>query len=146
MIMTRSKEQFFDNKERILFYRDSLPDLLISFHLNSSDDPIRTGGTATFYRYTGFRNLSLDIYKRMLELGLKEYGNTGSFNFMLNLLDFTVRSIALFHTQVRLTSWFVALFAGDKSTGADDGPIILNFHPTVNELQPPIFFALTLHQ
>ena len=84
VIMTRTKEAFFDNKERILFYRDSVPDLLISFHLNSSDDPIRAGGTGTFYRYVGFRNLSLEIYKHMLELGLKDYGNTGSFNFMLN--------------------------------------------------------------
>ncbi len=84
VIMTRTKETFFDNKERILFYRDSLPDLLLSLHLNSSADPIRVGGTGTFYRYPGFRNLSLNIYKRMLELGLKEYGNTGSFNFMLN--------------------------------------------------------------
>lgn len=84
VIMTRTKETFFDNKERILFYRDSLPDLLISIHLNSSEDPIRVGGTAAFYRYVGFRNLSLNIYRRMLELGLKEYGNTGSFNFMLN--------------------------------------------------------------
>ncbi len=84
VIMTRTKEQFFDNKERILFYRDSLPDLLLSIHLNSSEDPFRTGGTSTYYRYIGFRNLSLAIYNRMLELGLKEYGNTGSFNFMLN--------------------------------------------------------------
>ena len=84
VIMTRTSEQFFDNKERILFYRDSLPDLLLSLHLNSSEDPFRTGGTSTYYRYIGFRNLSLDIYKRMLELGLKDYGNTGSFNFMLN--------------------------------------------------------------
>ncbi|MEP7110508.1 MAG: N-acetylmuramoyl-L-alanine amidase [Ferruginibacter sp.] len=84
VIMTRTKEEFFDNKERILFYRDSLPDLLVSIHLNSSEDPIRVGGTAAFYRYVGFRNLSLNIYRRMLELGLKEYGNTGSFNFMLN--------------------------------------------------------------
>ncbi len=84
VIMTRTKEQFFDNKERILFYRDSLPDLLLSVHLNSSEDPFRTSGTSTYYRYAGFRNLSLDIYKRMQELGLKEYGNTGSFNFMLN--------------------------------------------------------------
>ncbi|MDN3658253.1 N-acetylmuramoyl-L-alanine amidase [Ferruginibacter paludis] len=84
VIMTRTEEEFFDNKERILFYRDSLPDLLLSVHLNSSEDPFRTGGTSTYYRYIGFKNLSLDIYKRMLELGLKEYGNTGSFNFMLN--------------------------------------------------------------
>ena len=84
VIMSRRDEQFFDNKERILFYRDSLPDLLISFHLNSSEDPIRVSGTSTYYRYIGFRNLSEAIYKRMLELGLKEYGNIGSFNFMLN--------------------------------------------------------------
>ena len=84
VIMTRTKEKFVDNKDRILFYRDSMPDLLISLHLNSAGDPIRVTGTSTYYRYPGFRNLSHDIYKRMLELGLKEYGNTGSFNFMLN--------------------------------------------------------------
>lgn len=84
VIMTRTTEKFVDNKDRILFYRDSMPDLLISIHLNSAGDPIRVSGTSTFYRYTGFRNLSHSIYKRMLELGLKEYGNTGSFNFMLN--------------------------------------------------------------
>ena len=84
VIMTRTTEKFFDNKERILFYRDSLPDLLLSIHLNSSEDPFRTGGTSTYYRYIGFKNLSLDIYKNILQLGLKDYGNTGSFNFMLN--------------------------------------------------------------
>ncbi|MBC7507439.1 MAG: N-acetylmuramoyl-L-alanine amidase [Ferruginibacter sp.] len=84
VIMTRTKEQFFDNKERILFYRDSLPDMLLSIHLNSSEDPFRIGGTSTYYRYIGFRNLSIMIHKYMLQLGLKEYGNTGSFNFMLN--------------------------------------------------------------
>ncbi|HOZ77769.1 MAG TPA: N-acetylmuramoyl-L-alanine amidase [Ferruginibacter sp.] len=84
VIMTRNREMFFDNKERILFYRDSVPDLLLSIHLNSSTDPFSVGGTSTYYRYIGFKPLSLLIYKRLLELGLKEYGNTGSFNFMLN--------------------------------------------------------------
>ena len=84
IIMTRVEEQFFDNKERILYYRDSTPDLLLSIHLNSSADPLRVDGTSTFYRYEGFRPLSRSIYKRMLELGLSEYGNNGSFNFMLN--------------------------------------------------------------
>lgn len=84
VIMTRTEEQFFDNKERILFYRDSTPDLLISLHLNSSNDPVNISGTSTFYKYEGFKPLSHAIYKRMLELGLKEYGNNGSFNFMLN--------------------------------------------------------------
>lgn len=84
VMMTRSTESFVDNKERILLYRDSLPDLLISLHLNSSGDPINVAGTGTFYKYPGFRPLSHLIYRRMLELGLPEYGNTGGFNFMLN--------------------------------------------------------------
>jgi len=84
VIMTRTTEKFVDNRDRILFYRDSVPDLLISIHLNSASDPIRVTGTSTFYRYIGFRNLSNAIYKRMLELELKDQGNNGSFNFMLN--------------------------------------------------------------
>ena len=84
VIMTRTTERTFDNKERILFYRDSMPDLLISIHLNSAADPIRVTGTSTFYRYAGFRNLSNFIYRRLLELDLKEMGNNSSFNFMLN--------------------------------------------------------------
>ncbi|MFN0083241.1 MAG: N-acetylmuramoyl-L-alanine amidase [Ferruginibacter sp.] len=83
-IMTRTTEKFVDNKERILIYRDNQPDLLISIHLNSSADPFRAGGTSSLYRYIGFRGLSAAINKRMLQLGLKEYGNIGSFNFMLN--------------------------------------------------------------
>jgi len=84
VLMTRTTEKFVDNKERILIYRDHEPDLLVSIHLNSSSDPLRSGGTSTFYRYIGFRPLSYFIHERMLELGLKDYGNNGSFNFMLN--------------------------------------------------------------
>jgi N-acetylmuramoyl-L-alanine amidase len=70
-------------EERIVALRKENPDLLISIHLNSSGvDSIK--GTSTFYRYVGFRPLSQDILKRMLELGLKEYGNVGSFNFALS--------------------------------------------------------------
>jgi len=84
VIMTRTNETFFDNKKRILFYRDSTPDLLFSIHLNSSEDPIHISGTSTFYRYEGFKNLGDSIHRRILELGLKDCGNNGSFNFMLN--------------------------------------------------------------
>ena len=84
VIMTRKTEKFVDNKERILFYRDSTPDILVSIHLNSSADPIRAGGTSTHYRYVGFKKLNDFVNKRMQELGLRQYGVVGSFNFMLN--------------------------------------------------------------
>lgn len=84
VIMTRSKEQFFDNKQRILFYRDSLPDILVSIHLNSSADPVNVGGTSTHYRYIGNKKLAVLVNNRMQELGLRPNGVIGSFNFMLN--------------------------------------------------------------
>lgn len=84
VLMTRTTEKLVDNKERILLYRDAAPDLLVSIHLNSAADPIRASGTSTHYRYVGNKKLSTFINDRMQELGLKQYGVVGSFNFMLN--------------------------------------------------------------
>ncbi len=84
VIMSRVTDKDFENKQRILFYRDSLPNLLLSVHLNSAANPITVSGTSVFYRHIGFKNFGNSIYKKLLELGLKEYGNNGSFNFMLN--------------------------------------------------------------
>ena len=65
------------------YLKQQNPDLLISIHLNSaSSDTIR--GVSTYYRYIGFRPLSMAILNHMLELGLQEYGNVGNFNFGLS--------------------------------------------------------------
>jgi N-acetylmuramoyl-L-alanine amidase len=84
VLMTRLNDSYVENNYRILSYRDKDPDLLVSIHLNSSGDPIRIKGTSTYYKHIGFRPLSQFIYKHMLELGLNEFGNVGSFNFALN--------------------------------------------------------------
>ncbi|MGX5819958.1 N-acetylmuramoyl-L-alanine amidase [Chitinophaga lutea] len=84
VLMTRVNDSYVDNNYRITSYREKDPDLLVSIHLNSSSDPIRIKGTSTYYKHIGFRPLSELIYKRMLELGLQEFGNVGSFNFALN--------------------------------------------------------------
>lgn len=84
VLMTRLNDSYVENNYRILSYRDKDPDLLVSIHLNSSADPIRIKGTSTYYKHIGFRPLSQFIYKHMLELGLHEFGNVGSFNFTLN--------------------------------------------------------------
>jgi N-acetylmuramoyl-L-alanine amidase len=83
VFMTREKDTTLSMVERITMLKEQDPDLLISIHLNSSDmDSVQ--GVGTFYRYIGFRPLTLFILKSMQKLGLKEYGNTGSFNFSLN--------------------------------------------------------------
>jgi N-acetylmuramoyl-L-alanine amidase len=84
VLMTRTTETTVDNKDRILMYRDNTPDLLFSIHLNSSEDPINSGGNSTHYRYIGNKVLNEYVHKSILQLGLKDYGNIGSFNFMLN--------------------------------------------------------------
>ena len=83
IVMTRHSDTTFDNKDRILFLQQQDPDLLVSLHLNSSNNA-QVQGVSTYYKHIGFRPLTTAILKRMLELRLDEFGNVGSFNFVLN--------------------------------------------------------------
>lgn len=83
VIMTRNTDTSFDNKDRILFLQQQNPDMLISLHLNSSNNT-QVKGVSTYYKHIGFRPLTTAILSRMLELKLDEFGNVGSFNFVLN--------------------------------------------------------------
>ncbi|HVT86699.1 MAG TPA: N-acetylmuramoyl-L-alanine amidase [Chitinophagaceae bacterium] len=83
VFMTREKDTSLSMIERTQMLRQWDPDFLISIHLNSGgSDTVR--GVSTYYRYIGFRPLTQFILKRMQELGLKEYGNVGNFNFSLS--------------------------------------------------------------
>ena len=81
--MTRTKDTTIGNTDRVLWLQQQQPDLLISLHFNSSDNA-SVSGSSTYYKYIGFRNLSVSILKQMLAAGMNEYGNTGNFNFLLN--------------------------------------------------------------
>ncbi|MGH2553194.1 MAG: N-acetylmuramoyl-L-alanine amidase family protein, partial [Chitinophagaceae bacterium] len=81
--MTRSKDTSLSMLERIEMLKKEDPDFLISIHLNSSNkDSIK--GVSTYYRYIGFRPLTQYILESMVQLGLTEFGNVGSFNFSLS--------------------------------------------------------------
>ncbi|HEY4290782.1 MAG TPA: N-acetylmuramoyl-L-alanine amidase [Puia sp.] len=83
VFMTRTKDTSLSMPERIAMLKKFDPHLLVSIHLNSAnEDTVR--GTSTYYRYIGFRPLSVAIMGQMLNLGLKEFGNVGNFNFSLN--------------------------------------------------------------
>lgn len=84
VVMTREGDDSKDMIQRRTFLHMADPDLLVSIHLNASGDPVHVSGTSTYYRYIGFRPLSQAILRRMLALGLAEYGNVGRFNFSLN--------------------------------------------------------------
>jgi N-acetylmuramoyl-L-alanine amidase len=83
VFMTRKKDTSLSMVERIEMLKKEDPDFLISIHLNSSNkDSIK--GVSTYYRYIGFRPLTQYILESMVQLGLKEFGNVGSFNFSLS--------------------------------------------------------------
>ncbi len=83
VIMTRERDTTLSMYERITYLKQKNPDLLVSIHLNSADKD-SVNGISTYYRYIGFRPLSQAVLRAMLQTGLKEYGNVGSFNFALN--------------------------------------------------------------
>ena len=83
VFMTRNKDTSLSMVERIEMVKKEDPDFLISIHLNSSvKDSIK--GVSTYYRYIGFRPLTQYILESMVQLGLNEFGNVGSFNFTLS--------------------------------------------------------------
>jgi N-acetylmuramoyl-L-alanine amidase len=83
VFMTRTADTSLSMPERIVMLKAYDPHLLISIHLNSANSDT-VHGTSTYYRYIGFRLLSQAILDRMLTLGLREFGNIGSFNFALS--------------------------------------------------------------
>lgn len=83
VIMSRTTDTTFDNKDRILFFQQQDPDFVISLHLNSSSNK-EVSGVSTYYKHIGFRPLTQALLNRMLELKLNEFGNIGNFNFALN--------------------------------------------------------------
>ncbi len=83
VVLTRNADIDLSMYDRVKELKTIRPDLLISIHANSSDNP-EINGNSTYYRYVGFRNLSLCIYQKVLELGLNDYGNIGRFNFGLS--------------------------------------------------------------
>ncbi|HVU98743.1 MAG TPA: N-acetylmuramoyl-L-alanine amidase, partial [Puia sp.] len=83
VFMTRTKDTTLSMPERMELLKQFNPHFLVSIHLNSAGNDT-TQGTSTYYRYIGFRPLSVALLNQMLTLGLKEYGNVGNFNFSLS--------------------------------------------------------------
>jgi len=87
VLMTREDDDYVFMSERADMIIADKSDLLVSIHANSlgyTSDPFLTKGTGAFYKHTAFKPLADVMYHKMLELGLTQYGVTGSFNFSLN--------------------------------------------------------------
>jgi N-acetylmuramoyl-L-alanine amidase len=81
-VMTRTSDTTFGNTDRTVWLQQQQPDLLVSLHLNSSEDSA-TKGSSTYYKHIGFRPLSVALLNKMKAINMEEYGNVGNFNFLL---------------------------------------------------------------
>jgi N-acetylmuramoyl-L-alanine amidase len=89
VVLTRTENDVPPMLERIDKILRSGARLLVSIHCNSAgdaSDPIALRGVSTYYRSLGFKPLADIMYDKMLALGLKQFGEMGSFNFSLNSL------------------------------------------------------------
>ena len=84
VILSRNSEKFVANEDRLSFFRKADPDLLLSIHFNSSVNTVDVMGTATYYKHPFCEPLNAAIHARLLETGLKDFGNNDNFNFILN--------------------------------------------------------------
>lgn len=87
VVMTRTDDSYVYMSERKDITAKSGADMLVSVHANSigyGSDPVAVGGTGAFYKHMAYRPLAEIMYRHMRELGLRDYGMTGSFNFSLN--------------------------------------------------------------
>ncbi len=83
VFMTRTSDQTLSQEQRMQLIQNYQPDIMLSIHLNSSATDT-VNGVSTYYRYPGFRNLSLHILKQIAKLHINNWGNVGNFNFTLN--------------------------------------------------------------
>ena len=87
VVMTRTDDSYLYMSERAKIVRANHAELLVSIHANSigyATDPRKMSGTGAFYKHMAYKPLAEIIYNKMRELGLDDYGLTGSFNFTLN--------------------------------------------------------------
>ncbi len=83
VVMTRTSDTGINNIDRVLMLQDTMPDVLLSLHFNSSTN-IDVKGVSTYYKYIGFKPLTTALLNRLLQLDLSEFGNVGNFNYTLN--------------------------------------------------------------
>ena len=89
VVLTRTENDVPAMSERVDKIIRSNARLLVSIHCNSAgdaSDPLTLRGVSAYYRYIGFKPLADIMYDKMLAIGLRPFGEVGSFNFTLNSL------------------------------------------------------------
>ena len=84
VVLSRSEDSELSMYERVDIFNEADVDMLFSVHCNAGGNPLRPGGTSTYYKHIENRDLAKTVLERLLELEVKNFGLVGNFNFSLN--------------------------------------------------------------
>lgn len=84
VILSRDSDVDITMAQRKKIFIDNNIDLMMSVHNNAGGSPVKEMGTSTYYKSIANRELAQCVLNRMLDLGLRNFGLTGNFNFSLN--------------------------------------------------------------
>ncbi len=84
VVMSRDGDQGPSMSERKKIFKEANVDLMISIHNNSGGSPLVEMGSCTAYKHVSNRALAAKMQNRLVELGHKNFGLIGNFNFSLN--------------------------------------------------------------
>lgn len=84
VVLSRAGDEGPTMSERKKIFKDAEVDLMISIHNNSGGSPLVEMGSCTAYKHITNRALAVAMQNRLLELGHKNFGVIGNFNFSLN--------------------------------------------------------------
>ncbi len=84
VVLSRDGDQEPSMAERKKTFKDAEVDLMISIHNNSGGSPLVEMGSCTAYKHVTNRALASAMQERLLELGHRNFGVIGNFNFSLN--------------------------------------------------------------
>ena len=84
VVLSRDGDQGPTMAERKKIFKDAEVDLMISIHNNSGGSPLVEMGSCTAYKHLSNRKLAVAMQRRLVELGHKNFGVIGNFNFSLN--------------------------------------------------------------
>ncbi len=84
VVLSRGSDVDITMAERKKIFSNANVDLMLSVHNNAGGSPLNEMGTSTYYKSIANRELAQCVLNRMLDLGVRNFGLTGNFNFSLN--------------------------------------------------------------
>lgn len=84
VVLSRDSDVDLTMAQRKEIFLKGNVDLMMSVHNNAGGSPLNKMGTSTYYKHISNRDLAQCVLNRMLELGVRNFGLTGNFNFSLN--------------------------------------------------------------